>query len=557
MKILQYLFLLFILAGISNAQSQVLNNEQPVILHIDRSQYISGDVVLFEVFLYRGLIVKDAPGIEVFVDLINENGIWIDGTIVKQKDGIATGLLYLPDSLTSATYQLRAYTQFPDNNNYCFTQPIIVTNRFVKEAKINKQDTASVTIGNVRLNYISTDKEVYKTRQKVSVKLNLNRLSNSYPVNTTLRVINKKQWEGQMDGAIMKCINPNTSTDNISGQYNGILVHGVVIGGYSLQPMPNVVVLISCQDSMIRLKYDITDENGNFSFLLTDYYEINQFYFSAFRYGDLVPIRNAVIKIQPQFNQGNITKQLSENMPILPDSVEINKAIINKAYDYQSFNIDELPEKPILNYEKYIIGKVTDSVFIDDFIALNSFTEISKEILPYVKIQNKSGTPIIQAINKKMTPIFTDNPLILVDGVPLIQLDKIIDWGSSKIKWVQVQSRPRYYGNLILKNGIIWIETKKLDFWSQTSILGTYCYPVMGFQKPFKMNLTDYSSNSNYNLPDFRQTLLWATNIVLDSDNEQNISFYTSDEKGEFVIELFGISNDGIVFRDFKSIIVK
>jgi hypothetical protein len=559
MKIIQCLVFLFFLIGISNAKSLVLSKEQPIILHIDRSQYISGDALMFEVFLYHGLVARDAPGLDVFVDIIDEKNTWIDGAIVKQKDGIATGFLYLPDSLISANYQLRAYTQFPGNGNYCCIQKIQVTNRFGKSRSTYQQDNGPENTNRICLQSINTDKEVYSTRQKVSIDFNSNRLTEFYPIYASIRVINKKQWENQIDASIEHCFDDITVQSSNISIYNGTIVKGIVTDGFFEKPIPNVVVFISCMDSLVRLKYDITDENGNFSFLINDYYGNNPFYFNAFNIKDLTSVTNAVIKILPQFNQSNFANEPNTgNHTILPDSSEINKAIITKAYENQMVSFKETPSKPSFFYEKFIIGKLTDSVFIDDFITLNSFDEISKEILPFVKIRNLSNGPTIHVIaNQGSIPPITDNPLVLVDGVPLTQIDKIIDWGSSKIKRVDVQNNQRFYGDLHLKNGIIMIWTKKMDFWSQYSINGTYNYSVMGFQKPIKIHFPDYSKNNDHSYPDFRQVLYWQPNLVLNSDKENQTSFYTSDEKGEFIIELFGVNSKGNIVKDFKSIIVK
>jgi hypothetical protein len=46
-------------------------------------------------------------------------------------------------------------------------------------------------------------------------------------------------------------------------------------------------------------------------------------------------------------------------------------------------------------------------------------------------------------------------------------------------------------------------------------------------------------------LPDLRNTLLWAPDIVIGKEGKTSFQFYSSDRSGKFVIVLQGISSNG------------
>ena len=67
----------------------------------------------------------------------------------------------------------------------------------------------------------------------------------------------------------------------------------------------------------------------------------------------------------------------------------------------------------------------------------------------------------------------------------------------------------------------------------------------------------DYSAGNNLKrIPDYRYQLLWEPNLSLDQ-KEENLSFYTSDLKGDFEVVLEGFTDEGKPVYITKNITVK
>lgn len=68
-----------------------------------------------------------------------------------------------------------------------------------------------------------------------------------------------------------------------------------------------------------------------------------------------------------------------------------------------------------------------------------------------------------------------------------------------------------------------------------------------GLQKQRIFYSPDYATATaiNSRLPDFRNVLFWSPEINTDEKGKGNISFYTGDIPGKYLVEIQGISNDG------------
>jgi hypothetical protein len=95
--------------------------------------------------------------------------------------------------------------------------------------------------------------------------------------------------------------------------------------------------------------------------------------------------------------------------------------------------------------------------------------------------------------------------------------------------------------------GIIHLITKKKNFASLIDNKNISFFNFNGLSGSSKFIETKYDDpiNQDNRLPDFRNTLYWNPQIFTNENGEAKISFYTSDEKGKFLITIEGIGNNG------------
>lgn len=539
------LSILVILIG-QFASSFCATNELSVYLQTDRSNYISGDDAFFGILFGHKFWCDTLNGNDVLIDITAIDGRWITGSVSKIERGLASGVISIPDSLTTGFYRIRAYTNHPNVDNYYCQREIYVTNRFGKESdrtlRTNSLESDNLSSGEI----IGLTKNEFEVKEKLKLTLKTDDSTNAI-----VRVISKKQWEQQRQPIAGKC-----EPFNFDGgfrpitPYDGVLITGIVTDSVGT-PIKDAVVFTSFQDSLIRLRYDITDENGKFCTLLHDYYGQQLMFVNAFN-SKLEPYLNARIELDNQFNRTDNNGDLAESYQET-DSMELNKGIISKAFDIHLYKPQETAIRPESNFEQYVIGTPAHSVKTDDYVAFTDFNEIAREVLPYIRIRKSKGMPEIRIVTDfELKKTVNANPFILVDGVPLSQISPLLSCGSAKIKQVDTQTKPRYFGNIIFENGILVVWSHKQDFWNKLSIPGTFSFMIQAFQPPLEHSMTEQPKDK---IPDIRQTTYWNPQIVVNGEN--SIELELSNETGEFVIEFTGINRKGELIKDFKLISVK
>ncbi len=536
------LFSLLISSFWSSAQQLSANNH--ILLKTDRCNYISGDDVMFSVMFDSNL--PNNSGNDALIDITTIDGRWITGSVTKIESGAVAGLINLPDTLLTGYYNIRAYTCHPNTDNYYCSREILVINRFGNEPNHIFRNSNSKKEQRAQNGVIGLAKTDFAPREKLEIAL-----SYQDTVSGTLRIVKRNQWADETAAVTGKCepISINEGYNPIA-PYDGILVAGTVTDSVSGKPISNAIVLISLQDSIIRLKYDITDSDGSFCVLLHNYYGLQQVFANAFSQR-LEPIFNARIELKSQFDiTTSDSPGLVDAYPVA-DSAELDKAVIAKAFEIQPFAPVGISNRPETLYDHFVLGKPRHTVLTDDFIALDNFKEITREITPFIRLRkDKNGNPELRIVSDNGT--VTPNPLLLVDGVPLTNLNLLMDKGSTTIKRVDTQNKPRNFGNISFNNGIVAVWTHKLDFWENLHVPGTYRFVVQGFQPPVTESVPAPSKDR---LPDLRQTIYW--NPLVNTAEQKSVSATLSDETGEFVIEFFGIDRNGKIVSDYKLINVR
>jgi len=99
--------------------------------------------------------------------------------------------------------------------------------------------------------------------------------------------------------------------------------------------------------------------------------------------------------------------------------------------------------------------------------------------------------------------------------------------------------------------GIINIISRKGDLGALEFDLSTFRQEYDCLQEDYLPWYPDYSEDSlkMSPLPDFRNTLYWNPDLKTDVNGHASFEFYTSDESGEFVIEIEGFAHDGSAGR--------
>lgn len=152
--------------------------------------------------------------------------------------------------------------------------------------------------------------------------------------------------------------------------------------------------------------------------------------------------------------------------------------------------------------------------------------------------------------NDYMISLHRKFPFLYVDNVKvdLIDARAVPQTNIDFINVIRAGSNSNDYA--LASGGVIAIYTKhgsrdREDLIEKKS--GTINFKLPGFYTAREFYAPDYSSSDNEEVrrEDKRTTLYWQPKIFTNGYENANVSFYTSDEKGRFQIEVEGMTDSG------------
>ncbi|HEY3388755.1 MAG TPA: hypothetical protein VGK38_04230, partial [Prolixibacteraceae bacterium] len=473
------------------------------------------------------------------IDLINHNGKKITGAILEINNHQADGFVYLPDSLSSGFYLLNASTR---TDKIFISKELYIANRFtgLPESNSDLQPSAIVPLNETAAQNIQVDgvENQYKPRQKGHASIQL-------PAELIPRI--DGELSVSIAGVIKEFSTPqflrkSESETSQTIAKEGITIDGIVTDIRTAKPFNKAIVYLSIPDSIPGFQYFITSEDGHFSFQLGKYYGKIPVVIQCF-----AKEKSALLKITLN-DRDNLKNELPAFVP-RTFTPEFKKSVekITDAVTYRKiFNQQEIviQPAPIIKRDTYPYYGVPTKTFDPQlFIDLPNFNEISKELLSGVKFRNYNRIPTLQVYNVAQQLFFNDQPLLLLDGIPIRDLNVIKDMGTKDIDKVEVCQNERFYGDLIFP-GVVAIYTSKADY---TRVPESNDLIKLNLEVIQPHAILNIPAEQPLNDPDLRQVLLWKP--TLKPEPKMELDFQTSDISGSFKLSIRGKTKDGSIFN--------
>ena len=123
--------------------------------------------------------------------------------------------------------------------------------------------------------------------------------------------------------------------------------------------------------------------------------------------------------------------------PLIIDSSKI-EAINNAVISMQVYNIykpfRQISAGTLKANSPDFFGKPENTIKMSDYIELTSVREVVKEIIPNVYTLRQNGKYDFKLINKYRGQPFENKPLVLVDGVPVYDFEKVLNITQKRLK---------------------------------------------------------------------------------------------------------------------------
>ena len=324
-------------------------------------------------------------------------------------------------------------------------------------------------------------------------------------------------------------------------EVNGPIVQGTVNDPASGAPLPDKLAYLSVPGKPIRLYVSRSNPDGRVQFELQDFYGSRSLIVQTSPQDSL-----AKLTILPPFIDTPAATPLPT--PVVPESHA--ESLINRSVAMQvqsTYWGDRVLQYryPIVDSTAFY-GKPSESYRLDAYTRFPRMEEVLREYVLGVMPRKRQGRFRLDVLNAPYRTIFESPALVLIDGVPVFDMDKVIDFSPLKIKQLDVVTN-NYFISPTLFSGVISFMTYKGDLagFPLDPRLLKLDYDGLQLQREFYAPRYDTPKQQTSRLPDSRTLLYWNPNLSVNAQGQTKAEFYTSDQTGTYLVEVNGLTRNG------------
>jgi hypothetical protein len=500
----------------------------------------------------------------LYVELIKWNGVKLANLKLKLDKSGSSASLRIPGDLLSGNYYLRAYTKWMRNfsaNDYAYRLIKIVNpfNALIDAGPAETHDSREYLL-NLKPSkeiiqgiHCSMNKSQYKQREKAEVELYINDDQSDVCHDFCVSIAKV----GSIDTSFL-FLRPEWETSGIKWgdieylpEIWGITISGKMIDKTSNAPKKNLLVNLSEPANGEFFSVYQTRDKGRFIFSLPDLYGKYDFF------------------IQSEASDTGVSEFFIDNgfcnrpvlLPYVAFSLNedekhlIRDMMVNMQLNAKFLLHPDTAKKLQTNRHQALAfyGSGRHIYYTKKYIELPNIEEFFNEIVLDACVVYNNGKTELKITSS--TGFSNYPPLIFLDNIIVNNGDRLIKLPLDRIERVETIESGYTIGNAKY-SGLISIYSKNKDF---AGIELNKNSMFFAFDL-FSDENSDFSFDENsYNsrIPDRRNLLYWNPEVQLSVGQKTNLSFFTSDNKGDYVVYIFGKNNgdDIVVFgRCFFSV---
>jgi hypothetical protein len=341
------------------------------------------------------------------------------------------------------------------------------------------------------------------------------------------------QWDDMLNG--------KANALNFLPEYTGHIINAKIFNTTTNLPAKDIVAYLGIPGKRVQLTTSKSDSTGHLLFNMKDFYgpgeivlQTNYEKDSTYRMEVQSPFAEQFSKTSyPAFN---LTPGLQKDIETLSLGMQVQN-IYAGSKTRQFIN-------PVTDSSAFY-GTPFKSYKLDDFTRFTTMEEVLREYISEVNVVRTRGRFHIKVLSEN--GFLDSDPLVMVDGVPVFNIDKVFAIDPLKVRKLEVMPN-RYFFQAIDAEGILSYTTYKGD-------LGGYeidpravvvDYEGMQLQRQFYSPVYDTEQQTSSPIPDFRNLLYWSADANTDKDGKRQLTFYTSDQTGQYIGIVQGISKNGV-----------
>ncbi|MFN8258695.1 MAG: hypothetical protein U0W24_23605 [Bacteroidales bacterium] len=397
---------------------------------------------------------------------------------------------------------------------------------------------------------VTTDKPVYSKREKVNLYIkNINTSRNEKLNYFSVSVAKaKKATDNHDDDNSLPLDLYHSGQENRSDsagkifpvsllpEINGQVLSGTIAEKNSGKPVSGAELFLSGISDYIIVQNTISGPDGKFWFNLSGLNGTQDLAVQVSGQG------NFEIIFDKEYNS-NFKPLFEKAISECDFNVSFYKDLSTSRQVQQQYAQNQSVQVPVK--ESFIFyGKADTSYFPDKYIDMPDIEDFFNEIVEGVRIKSRKEEKELFVNYFNTTSQLSLKPLLLVDGIPVFSVPKFLGLSPQNIQRIDIINRNYILGNLKF-GGLINLISKKKNFSDIPNFLSFIRFD--GFAHDFLFNPTIYGSelSQKERIPDFRNTIYWNPLVTMDKNDEAQVSFYTSDQPGTYLVSIVGTNSNG------------
>lgn len=324
-------------------------------------------------------------------------------------------------------------------------------------------------------------------------------------------------------------------------EFEGHIITGKITDTRNSGPAKNILTYLSVPGKKVQFYSSRSDSSGKILFNTKDFYGLNEVVLQTNLLKDSLYKIEISNPFSEQFSNSHFSNFLiNKNLegPLKDYSLDMQvQNLYSGKYIRRFYN-------PLIDSTAFF-GKPDKLYKLDDYTRFTTMEEVLREYIREIAVSHLQGKYRLKILSQDDGPL-ADNPLVLIDGVPVFDMDKLIAMDPLKINTLAIVAQEYDY-HALNEDGVLSYTTYKGDLggFEIDPHAVVIDYEGLQLKRDFFSPVYQTDKQHGSRVPDFRNLLYWMPDMDTGADGKIHFSFYTSDQEGVYNVNIQGISRKG------------
>lgn len=323
-------------------------------------------------------------------------------------------------------------------------------------------------------------------------------------------------------------------------------LHGQIINAQITSatnaPLSNSSAYLSVIDQNFDFYTSPLNSNGDVNFYIKNFYGSKKIIAKV----DPKVNNSATIKFNSSFSNQFANYQLKKFNKELADQKLLERSVGMQVHN--AFYADYLKKQTIPIIDTSVFFHRPDKTYkLDDYVRFANMEDVLREYVFEVTVAKRNKDYDFRVFDSRTQKFLNEPPMILVDGFPLFtNANAMIKINPKIIKTINLVTSSYIYGNDKF-DGIISLQTYNGNLNGieiEPNVLAID-YEGLQLKRVFYVPMYDNDKSKLSRLADYRNTLFWSANNETQIDGKSNLSFYSGDLEGNYIIVVQALTPNG------------